>query len=312
MIAGDECKDRHSRMGGYMEAAFYRRFVVSAHCRPANRLVYQTDLEACKGLSDRLAQDHLFRARLQEAMASGEVLPLHTERKGNDAKRILVLEPHSDDGIFSAGGYLLNAYRSGGVLHSLCVFSKGGDLERTRHRENQVVWEDALGATVCFAQLLDAPYRQDAQAPVMLYRKTYRAVLSAISKAMEWFSPEVVLAPLGIGDHVDHQLVNAAARFLSSTHTEIAFLYYEDYPYCMNACVSSGQIAASCKTHQPLYFDITAVFHDKVTLQHSYQSQHEYSKSQVEEYAFNYAKSVAEDACEKNSHALYERFWAVP
>lgn len=39
----------------------------------------------------------------------------------------------------------------------------------------------------------------------------------------------MLYAPLGVGHHVDHQVVHAAARRLQSLGQRVAF--YEDYPY---------------------------------------------------------------------------------
>lgn len=58
---------------------------------------------------------------------------------------------------------------------------------------------------------------------------------------------DVVAAPLGIGDHVDHQLVAEAARRLMDAGTPMAF--YEDRPY---ACVlSEDDLAAAAKQIDP-------------------------------------------------------------
>lgn len=58
--------------------------------------------------------------------------------------------------------------------------------------------------------------------------------LDAVSSLLGAWAPryDLVIAPLGIGDHVDHQLVAEAARRLMEAGTAVAF--YEDRPY---ACV---------------------------------------------------------------------------
>ncbi|MBC8171772.1 MAG: PIG-L family deacetylase [Anaerolineae bacterium] len=40
-----------------------------------------------------------------------------------------------------------------------------------------------------------------------------------------------VYAPLGVGHHVDHQIIRDWALHLAAKHPEITFLFYEDYPY---------------------------------------------------------------------------------
>jgi LmbE family N-acetylglucosaminyl deacetylase len=51
---------------------------------------------------------------------------------------------------------------------------------------------------------------------------------------VERLEPEVVLAPLGIGRHVDHLLVRDAARRLAAS-TGVIVVHYSDFPYCIAA-----------------------------------------------------------------------------
>jgi hypothetical protein len=55
---------------------------------------------------------------------------------------------------------------------------------------------------------------------------------------------DVVAAPLGIGDHVDHQLVTEAARLLMEAGTAVAF--YEDRPYA--AGLDDDAVIAAAKS----------------------------------------------------------------
>jgi LmbE family N-acetylglucosaminyl deacetylase len=53
-----------------------------------------------------------------------------------------------------------------------------------------------------------------------------------VSQLTAFFPPDqecVIYAPLGVGHHVDHQIVHAAARQLLKAGYRVAF--YEDYPY---------------------------------------------------------------------------------
>ena len=53
----------------------------------------------------------------------------------------------------------------------------------------------------------------------------------------------LVYAPLGVGQHVDHQLVHTAARKLLARGYRMAF--YEDYPYAMNPGATDLAVTAA-------------------------------------------------------------------
>lgn len=73
--------------------------------------------------------------------------------------------------------------------------------------------------------------------------------LVSVSKQLEkWVSGyDVVAAPLGIGDHVDHQLVAEAGRRLMDAGTAIAF--YEDRPYAV--LLEDADLAAAAAKIDP-------------------------------------------------------------
>jgi len=73
--------------------------------------------------------------------------------------------------------------------------------------------------------------------------------LAAVSDLLEKWVPDydVVVAPLGIGDHVDHQLVAEAGRRLMEGGTALAF--YEDRPYAV--LLDDDDLAAAAKRVDP-------------------------------------------------------------
>ncbi len=73
--------------------------------------------------------------------------------------------------------------------------------------------------------------------------------LDSVTDQLEkWVSGyDVVVAPLGIGDHVDHQLVAEAARRLMERGTAVAF--YEDRPYAV--LLEESDLLAAAKKIDP-------------------------------------------------------------
>jgi hypothetical protein len=53
----------------------------------------------------------------------------------------------------------------------------------------------------------------------------------------------VIYAPLGVGRHVDHQIVHAAARSLLALGFQVVF--YEDYPYAETPGAVEAALAAA-------------------------------------------------------------------
>lgn len=159
---------------------------------------------------------------------------------------LLVLAPHADDAAFSVGGRIAAARRAGDKVGLLTVFrsdrwqTDGGTFgdERTRSAED-VAYAAALGLELLPPILDEAPLR-DAR-----YRSGRRLfewidptasdTKPLIDKLVDQIGPlqaSTVLAPLGVGEHVDHQLVHWAARSLARQvigNVE----YYEDCPYAL-------------------------------------------------------------------------------
>ena len=77
---------------------------------------------------------------------------------------------------------------------------------------------------------------------------------------------EVVLAPLGLGGHVDHLLVAAAGRLVATTGREVAF--YEDRPYACwlddDALADASAAAAPHRVARPVSGAITTAKRDRI------------------------------------------------
>jgi LmbE family N-acetylglucosaminyl deacetylase len=78
---------------------------------------------------------------------------------------------------------------------------------------------------------------------------TGTAELEAVTEVVrDWATgADVVLAPLGLGDHVDHRLCAAAARTLAGEGVRVA--YYEDRPYA--SYCTPGEIEARARQFGP-------------------------------------------------------------
>lgn len=177
-------------------------------------------------------------------------------------KRILVVSPHLDDGILSVGGIIERAVANGADVTVATAFTAdiSPDADKSplavelhafwnlgpnpfeRRREEDVASAAILGARVLHGQLLDALYRTGpAGDPLYPTRQSlFRppserdGITDALCQLLdEWISdvsPDLVLAPLGVGRHVDHVVTTNALHRLATVRP-MSVALYEDMPY---------------------------------------------------------------------------------
>jgi LmbE family N-acetylglucosaminyl deacetylase len=173
------------------------------------------------------------------------------------------LSPHYDDASLSCGGSIHQQIRAGQAvlvvticaappqagdplspfareLHSF--WGSPEDVVATRRAEDRAAME-ALGVSYVQLDFNDCIYRgrpadgiwyynDDAElfgqihpADLMLAEQ----IAAAIDQVVLFAGNSTLYAPLTVGNHVDHQLVHAAAVQLQNETRSLAF--YEDYPY---------------------------------------------------------------------------------
>lgn len=175
---------------------------------------------------------------------------------------LLVLSPHLDDGVLSVGGLMHRARARGERVLVATVFtadepaeppsqlarelhSRFGlerDVQVERRREDLAACA-ALGVEALHLAQVDALYRTDDTSGRAFYRDlgalfappraadARHLVPRLESLFAELPAARQVLAPLGIGGHVDHRLVRKAADRVFGGDTETELLHFEDYPY---------------------------------------------------------------------------------
>lgn len=185
--------------------------------------------------------------------------------------RVVILSPHADDAVWSLGGVLAGwASRTGVTV--ITVFNAEPDARaldalrsdkgnawrylpraEVRHREDARAIA-ALGARVQVLPFVDAAMRYDtvgfdypsmgslfgpirsADGPL---RRRVSDALAASLEPGDW-----VVAPLGLGRHVDHRIVRDVAVDLSRD-----VIFYQDVPY--SADLSDHDIQTHVRTVAP-------------------------------------------------------------
>lgn len=170
----------------------------------------------------------------------------------------MVLSPHLDDAALSLGATIAAFTRRGErtLVLTFCAGAPspleelgpiaeeltGGSANlwvRTR-REEEVRALDILGADYDFDTALDAVFRDRKRYSTWdsLFTSPdpsdslYRHALGVVSIVLSIADRARFYAPLGIGRHVDHQIVCATA--LAAVPRERAF-FYEDFPYVLES-----------------------------------------------------------------------------
>lgn len=158
----------------------------------------------------------------------------------------LYVSPHIDDVTLSCPGHVLADRRAGRRALVLTLFSTDvPDLAlasqpyRDRWAEEERAL-DALGADGVLAGLPDAPWRSPQAygnfSGIVFGRDPND--LGAVGRAAELVARLVrrtratrVLAPLGVGEHIDHRLAHEAARIAAADFRTATLRFYEDRPY---------------------------------------------------------------------------------
>jgi LmbE family N-acetylglucosaminyl deacetylase len=185
---------------------------------------------------------------------------------GSDSipSRRLYLSPHLDDAALSCGGQIARATRAGVRVEILTIFAGDepgpelrtasplvtriydlwqlppGEVMPTRRREDFAACR-VLAAQAIHWDLQEAIHRLDPGSREALYPSLERlfgavappeeGLVAALAVRLaelagELGSPRIV-APLGVGGHVDHRIVRAAAERAFGA----SLLYYEEFPY---------------------------------------------------------------------------------
>ncbi len=187
-----------------------------------------------------------------------------------------------------------------------------------------------LGLEPVWLDVPDAPYRRgsgggylytsDQQLFGKVAPEERRTLAPAITKEIRRVARESgargrvrVFAPLGVGNHVDHQLVFWAARRLPSRY---GVLFYEDYPYAARPGALEARLRA-VSAHglaQPRVTPIADLVGLKIAAIARYKSQLEMLFGSAEAMpgaVREYAQWVAEATSEGGARYA-ERYWYIP
>jgi LmbE family N-acetylglucosaminyl deacetylase len=225
---------------------------------------------------------------------------MHTEdlRQVHDVYDHVYLSPHLDDAALSCGGAIARHSAAGArvLVVTICTASpppegplssfaeeihrqwglSAGQAVRARLHEDSLAME-YLGADSLWVGMLDAIYRRPADyisdatlfgAPVS--DDPLLPSLKTFTRALRDRVPRATLyAPLGVGNHVDHEITYQAAR--AGAGNAIAF--YEDFPYVTKPDALDQRLRALDGSFVTSTLDIDATLSRKLGAIAAYASQ---------------------------------------
>lgn len=191
--------------------------------------------------------------------------------------RHLFLSPHYDDVPLSAGATVRLLADHGLTPETLVVFGSEPDRDRplsafaeAMHERwgltaNEVISsrqaEEASAAIMLGAQtrvlpFRDAIYRGDSYlsdedlfgSPATVEASLPGAIAASLDLTASPDATIRIYAPLGVGKHVDHQIVHLAAQELAGRGWDVWF--YEDIPYALKPMALDARLAEICTTTQ--------------------------------------------------------------
>lgn len=182
--------------------------------------------------------------------------------KLNKGDRVLILSPHLDDAVLSAGGFMDRAVKNGVSVVAATIFTADAEFDgepspfvqelhewwglgsrpyEVRCKED-VASVQSLGADYIHGGMLDAIYRKgdDGQflyasrkavfSPPSTKDPVWEPLRALLAEWRRTIRPNVVLCPMTVGRHLDHIVTSQVFRSGYSEWNAEVYLY-EDIPY---------------------------------------------------------------------------------
>lgn len=153
--------------------------------------------------------------------------------------RVLIVSPHRDDAAFSCGIAIRALARHTQVtIANFFTISRYAPLSNIQpelisdlRRQEDIAFAKLSGASLHDLNLIDAPERLAiGVTQISTLREFGEADFACINRIrghIVQFGADLVIAPLALGDHIDHRIAQAAARRVGIA----AMAFYEDLPY---------------------------------------------------------------------------------
>ena len=179
-------------------------------------------------MADALAAQGRERTRL----TIGGDAPGYTARLPIRDIDVLYVSPHPDDAVFSAGAAIARDVRERRAVTVVTIFDDTA-VDPARRREEDERAIATLGAERVSLGVAEAPARDPRLARPRHLLAPIDEQSPFVNDIAQMLKPLVnrahaVIAPLGVGEHADHQVAHAACERVTEPR---ALSFYEDLPY---------------------------------------------------------------------------------
>jgi LmbE family N-acetylglucosaminyl deacetylase len=196
----------------------------------------------------------------------------------NQIKTLLV-SPHSDDIAFSIGGTVLqNIFVKPLLL--VTIFSISDYSPCAKISTPEKITKIRRLEDIKFAEKIKIEFQSlDFSEPVLrgYSRKDifannnpfsdpiYKDVYFTLSNLIKLYHLEMIVAPLGLGNHIDHIIASNICRRIAKENN-IRIVFYEDLHYASRLTLKQIKVITNSISPdlQPRKIDITNVFNDKI------------------------------------------------
>jgi LmbE family N-acetylglucosaminyl deacetylase len=182
-------------------------------------------------------------------------------------ERVVILSPHLDDAALSCGGLLHALQGVSTLVVTLCsgnppaltapdsskkLPARRGHVSPRIRRIEDIAAMRAIDAEFVHLSFPDAIYRRNPATGKLIYlsaRQPWVAphgddaahieeLYRLLRRICLDLGPILLVSPMGIGDHVDHQITARVAMRLAGEGASL--LFYEDFPYVANPRLGRG------------------------------------------------------------------------
>lgn len=197
----------------------------------------------------------------------------------NKEIKTILISPHSDDIAFSIGGSLLQNYFTRPIL-MVTIFSRSNYSPCIKMSNSEMVSKVRHFEDVDFTNKLDIEFqsfnfseptlRGHSRKNIFVNNNTisdpiYIDVYHALSKLIKSYQCELIVSPMGLGNHMDHINVSDICLRIAKENN-IRIIFYEDLHYASR--LSFKQIKKIANSIDPnleyLKINITPIFYDKI------------------------------------------------
>ena len=161
-------------------------------------------------------------------------------------RKYLIISPHLDDAVLSCGASMAHWASEGNEVVVATVFTSCGDYsdgmnalyKKRRQQDREAIAK--LGCKHIHLGFIDAPFRNNNYhnfSTILFHHETVEddfddlkeKIEQSIKSLIDSFCPDNLLFPLGVGGHIDHNIVYWSSLQVAPLVRQLT--YYEDLPY---------------------------------------------------------------------------------